>query len=89
MIRAVVYLIVTVLVLTLLRGVIGLLGRTFMSMSQPEGGGRRTEPRAGGQLRRDPVCGAYVSEEVAVKKTVGKKTFFFCSPACRDKHQEG
>jgi len=89
MMRAVLYLIVTVLVLALLRGVIGILGKTFLSMLQPEGGRRGGEPRSGGQLRRDPVCGAYVSEEVAVKKTLGKKTFFFCSPACRDKHQEG
>jgi len=89
MIRAVLYLIATILILTLLRGVIGILGKTFMSMLQPEGGQRRGEPRSGGQLRRDPVCGAYVSEEVAVKKTLGRKTFFFCSAACRDKHQEG
>lgn len=88
MIRAVLYLVVTLVVLTLLRGVIGILGKSLMSMLQPEAGRRRGEPRAGGQLRRDPVCGAYVSEDVAVTKTLGKKTFFFCSPACRDKHQD-
>jgi YHS domain-containing protein len=88
MIRAVLYLLATVVILTLLRGVLGIVGKYLQSMVQPGGGPQRREPRAGGQLLRDPVCGAYVSQELAVKKTVGRKTFYFCSPACRDKHQE-
>ncbi len=86
MVRAVLYLLVTVLVLTLLRGVLGILAKSLPALFQT-GSPQRRPPRAGGQLRRDPVCGAYVSEDVSVKKTVGNKTFFFCSESCRDKHQ--
>jgi YHS domain-containing protein len=88
MVRAVLYLLITVLVLTLLRGVLGILAKSLPSFFQPDAPQRR-QPRAGGQLRRDPVCGAYVSEDIAVRKKVGNKTFFFCSEACRDKHHEG
>jgi YHS domain-containing protein len=88
MIRAVLYLIATVLALALLRGLLGVLGKNFPSLFQPGGASGRSEPRAGGQLRRDPVCGAYVSEDAAVKVTLGNRTFYFCSAACRDKHQQ-
>jgi len=88
MIRAVVYLLVTVLVLALLRAVMGVLQKGVASLFQPDAGQRRDAPRSAGQLRRDPVCGAYVSEDLAVKKSVGNKTYFFCSPACRDKHHD-
>lgn len=88
MVRAVLYLLLTVLVLTLLRGVLGILARSLPSLFQP-GAAQHRQPRAGGQLRRDPVCGAYVSEDISVRKTVGNKTYFFCSETCRDKHREG
>jgi YHS domain-containing protein len=88
MIRAVVYLLVTVLVVTLLRAVMAVLQRGVASLFQPDAGQRRAAPRSAGQLRRDPVCGAYVSEDLAVKKSAGTKTFFFCSPACRDRHHD-
>jgi len=88
MIRAVLYLLLTVLVLTLLRAIIGVVSKALTSQLQPNTGQPGRE-RSGGQLRRDPVCGAYVSEDVSTKKTVGNKTFYFCSPACRDKHQTG
>ncbi len=89
MMRAVLYLLATVVILTLLRGVLGILGKSLSSMMQPGGAPQRGEPRRGGELRLDPVCGAYVAEDTAVTKTVGKKTFYFCSAACRDKHQDG
>ncbi|MBM3746411.1 MAG: hypothetical protein FJW34_11495 [Acidobacteria bacterium] len=88
MMRAVVYLLITVVVLALLRAVMGVLQKGVASLFQPDAGQRRTAPRSAGQLRRDPVCGAYVSEDLAVRKTAGHKTFYFCSPACRDKHHD-
>jgi len=87
MIRAALYVLASVLVLALLRGVLGILAKNFPSLFQP-GSPQPRQPRSGGQLRRDPVCGAYVSEDISIKKTVGHKTFFFCSTACRDKHEE-
>ena len=50
---------------------------------------RAREPRpgvpAGGELRKDPVCGTYVSVVAGVSERVGKDMVYFCSTACRDK----
>jgi len=40
---------------------------------------------AAGELRKDPVCGTYVSTATDLKKTSKGETFYFCSPECRDK----
>ena len=39
----------------------------------------------GGELKRDPVCGTYVSTAVSVKRTVKGEVLHFCSTECRDK----
>jgi len=41
----------------------------------------------GGELKRDPVCGTFVSVDVSVTKRVNGETLHFCSPACRDKYR--
>ena len=41
----------------------------------------------GGELKKDPVCGTFVSVEVSVTKRVGGETVHFCSAACRDKYR--
>jgi YHS domain-containing protein len=40
----------------------------------------------GGELKKDPVCGTYVSADTAVTKRINGQTVHFCSPACRDKY---
>jgi len=42
---------------------------------------------SGGELKKDPVCGTYVSADVAVTKRINGQTVHFCSPACRDKYR--
>jgi YHS domain-containing protein len=42
---------------------------------------------AGGELKKDPVCGTYVSMDTAVIKKVDGQTVHFCSAACRDKYR--
>jgi hypothetical protein len=44
------------------------------------------ELQAGGDLKRDPVCGTYVSGAVSVKRTVKGIVVHFCSNECRDKY---
>ncbi|HUO32535.1 MAG TPA: hypothetical protein VMU80_25205 [Bryobacteraceae bacterium] len=41
----------------------------------------------GGELKKDPVCGTYVSEDTAVTKRINGQTVHFCSAACRDKYR--
>ncbi len=42
--------------------------------------------QSGGDLKRDPVCGTYVSTAVSVKRTVKGQVVHFCSNECRDKY---
>jgi len=43
--------------------------------------------QSGGDLKRDPVCGTYVSTAVSVKRTVKGQVVHFCSDECRDKYR--
>jgi YHS domain-containing protein len=44
-------------------------------------------PSPGGELRKDPVCGTYVSADTSVTRRINGQTVYFCSPACRDKYR--
>jgi YHS domain-containing protein len=43
--------------------------------------------QSAGDLKRDPVCGTYVSTAVSVKRTVKGQELHFCSNECRDKYR--
>jgi len=82
--RLIFYVIVGVIVLTLLRSVFEAVGKLFA------GGSPSPTPAApGGQapqsLKKDPVCGTFVSAATAMQKSKGGETYYFCSAACRDK----
>ncbi|MEO8593343.1 MAG: hypothetical protein ABI759_08475 [Candidatus Solibacter sp.] len=42
---------------------------------------------AGGELKKDPVCGTYVSAGASVTRTVNGELLHFCSQECRDKYR--
>jgi YHS domain-containing protein len=44
-----------------------------------------TRVPAGGELKKDPVCGTFVAAAGSVQKKVGKETVYFCSEECRGK----
>lgn len=88
MLRGLLYLFLAIILITLLRGVIGLIGKAVAQLFQPESPSRRTRPAgtpAGGELVQDPVCGIYVSTETKLRKTISGKTHHFCSEACMNK----
>ncbi|HXS93691.1 MAG TPA: hypothetical protein VN736_03745 [Candidatus Limnocylindrales bacterium] len=41
---------------------------------------------AGGELKKDPVCGTYVSTAVSVTRNIHGQTVHFCSAECRDRY---
>jgi YHS domain-containing protein len=41
----------------------------------------------GGELKKDPVCGTYVSTSASVTRTVDGQVLHFCSKECRDKYR--
>lgn len=93
--RVLLYLIVAVVILSLLRSVLEFIGKAFNSASSPgpadpagPAGSRRPPPQSGGQpqtLKKDPVCGTFVSTATAMQKSKGGETYYFCSAECRDK----
>ena len=87
--RLIFYVVVGVIILSLLRSVIEAVGKAFSGESSaaspsraPSGAPRGSEPQA---LKKDPVCGTFVSAATAMQKTKGGETYYFCSAACRDK----
>jgi YHS domain-containing protein len=42
---------------------------------------------AGGDLKKDPVCGTYVSTSSSVTRTVNGELLHFCSKECCDKYR--
>jgi len=93
MFRTLLYLLSLVFVITVVRMFLGVIAKGFGELL---GGGRRNPPPGpvrpevpmGGELKRDPVCGTYVSTASALKKTsAGGDVVYFCSAACRDRYQ--
>ena len=54
---------------------------------------RRGEPQqappviAGGELKKDPVCGTFVSTAMSIRRTVNGQIVHFCSKECSDKYR--
>lgn len=89
MVRTVLYLLLAVLLITFLRSILGVLAKLVGAWLEPTGvpGSRRTP--TGGELKRDPVCGVYISTAASVKITDAGQVVHFCSTACRDKFRQG
>jgi YHS domain-containing protein len=51
--------------------------------------GQPPPPPPGGpiaELKKDPVCGAYVSTATSPSRNIKGQLIYFCSPECRDKY---
>ena len=82
--RVILYLVVGVIALTLLRSVLEVIGKAFAGApsSPVDPRGQASAPQS---LKKDPVCGTFVSTATGMQKTKGGQTYYFCSEACRDK----
>ncbi len=87
MIRTILYVIVAVLAISALRSVIGIFAKAFANFVSPQQqpSARRPTVEAGGELKRDPVCGTFISTATALQKKAGGEVYYFCSEACREK----
>jgi hypothetical protein len=85
--RLILYVIVGVVILTLLRSVLEAVGKAFSGASSAGSPPPGAPPRgqAPQSLKKDPVCGTFVSTATAIQKTKGGETYYFCSAECRDK----
>ncbi len=93
MLRFVVICLASILLITLVRSVVGIIMRGFANLvgggspAQPAAGPRTPPTPVGGELKRDPVCGPYIAETTSIKRTVGGEVYHFCSTECRDKYR--
>jgi YHS domain-containing protein len=90
-IRLVLVLLIAVVVITLLKGVIGIIMKGFSALFVPEpreSKMRRTVDRVplSGELKKDPVCGTYVGAATSLRESIDGVTVHFCSAECRDKY---
>lgn len=89
MIRALAYLIATVLVIGVVRSIIGIVLKGFSDLfrppASPESGSRSPSVPVAGELKKDPVCGTFISTSTEFQKKAGGETYYFCSAECRDK----
>ena len=79
--------VIAVLFISMVRSIIGIIAKAlFQSVTRPApADSRRPAVPTGGELKKDPVCGTYISTATAIQKKTGSEVHYFCSPECRDK----
>jgi len=92
MFRVIFELLLTVVVITVLRSIIGIVlkgfGQAMRPGSPPPSGAPHPSAQVplSGELKKDPVCGTYISTATSIKERTGGQTLHFCSQQCRDKY---
>jgi YHS domain-containing protein len=92
MFRAIFYLFLTFVVLTVVKSIVGIVLKGFAEAMKPGSAATGAPQRSAGQvplsgeLKKDPVCGTYISAASSIKQTVAGQTVHFCSQDCRDKY---
>ena len=80
--------ILPLLVFLFLRSLLkGLFGSVRRAGAPPASQPQQPTVISGGELKKDPVCGTYVSAALAVTRTVNGEVVHFCSKDCRDRYR--
>jgi YHS domain-containing protein len=64
--------------------------RSLIYRANQRAGAAKPRPRevpATGELKKDPVCGTYVSAAASITRTVNGKTVHFCSEDCSRRYR--
>ena len=77
-----------ILLFTFVRALVRSILQGFKTAATPQTTSGSPPPiQAGGELKKDPVCGTYVSSAVAITRTIDGRLLHFCSKECRDKYR--
>lgn len=87
MIRLVTILLIAIVLITLLRSVLGLLMKAAVTATRRASSPAPSPDAVSGELKRDPVCGVFVSTATSVKSVADGEVVHFCSTACRDQYR--
>lgn len=80
--------ILPLLVFSLLRAVIRSIFPSGRTASTPQTTPKQApHVQVGGELKKDPVCGIYVSAGSSFTSTINGQLVHFCSKECRDKYR--
>ena len=85
----IVRIVIPLIAFLVIRSAIAAIMKAFAgAFGSPPPPARRAEapPQAGGELKKDPVCGTYVSQAASVTKRVNGELVHFCSAKCRDQY---
>ena len=82
------FIVLPVLLFWLVRALLRSVIEGFRSTLAPRNASRQPPTvRSGGELKKDPVCGTYVSTAASIARTVHGEVFYFCSQECSDKYR--
>jgi hypothetical protein len=93
MIRAVLYALISIVAITFIRMVVGIITRGFSDMMKEEGAaarntastsGKATDVPKAGVLKACATCGTYVVASQAVVATVKGEPAYYCSAKCKE-----
>jgi len=89
MFRGILYLILITVAISVIKAVIGIVSKAAFGNTSSDTGAPRprssSRPSSVGELRKDPVCGTFVSTATALQTKAGGEMYYFCSTTCRDK----
>jgi YHS domain-containing protein len=82
------FIVLPVLLFYVARAILRSIVQGFHSTFTPPDATRQPPSvRSGGELKKDPVCGTYVSTATSIARTVNGEVLYFCSQECRDKYR--
>ncbi|MDR3699055.1 MAG: hypothetical protein P4L56_05425 [Candidatus Sulfopaludibacter sp.] len=73
------------LVLSIAKSFLRGLGAAFKPGPRPAAPANPPTVQSGGELKKDPVCGTYVSTSTSLSRMVNGQAVYFCSDECRRK----
>lgn len=92
MFRLIVILLASILLITVLRAIVGMILRGFSDLVRggtetAASGPRRPDVPVTGELKKDPVCGTFVASTTPHQIAAGGQRVYFCSAECREKYR--
>ena len=83
--RMLMYLLTRVLLFLAFLWAVRLVWRLLTGGTRPTREVRSKKPvQIAGELKKDPICGTYVSEAISLKTRYGKEELHFCSRKCQE-----
>jgi len=78
---------VPLILLLFARSILRALISGFHATQRKAGPAPPRDISASAELKKDPVCGTYVSEATSLTRVVNGKVVHFCSEECRNKYR--